>query len=59
MEVDFNASTGQCAAPFYTSSPGLFSGWSTGDFAQVSAAVLGMLAIAFIIQIVIRWAEKE
>lgn len=59
LESDFNASTGECAAPFYTNAPGLFAGWSAGDFAEVTGAILVAMAIAFIIRLVIRWAEQQ
>lgn len=59
LESDFNASTGECAAPFYTNAPGLFAGWSPSVFATVIGGVLTLLAVAYIIRLVHKFAEQQ
>lgn len=59
LEQDFDALTGECAAPFWTAPPGFFSGMTPDDLAAIVAAVLGAIAVVVVIRVLHRFAESQ
>ncbi len=53
-EVDYNATTGECAAPFYTYPPGAFPELTVGEGLQLAAAIVGCWTVGLIARLVIR-----
>lgn len=47
---DYDATTGQCAAPFYGPHEGLLPNLSATDGIEISGAIIGAWAIGFMIK---------
>lgn len=58
-EVDYDASTGVCAAPFYTYPPGAFPELTTEEGAQIAFAIVGVWTIGLIARLIIRAGQTE
>lgn len=48
LEADFDAATGQCAAPFYSYQPTAWPVLSIADAQEIGAALAFLLAIAWV-----------
>jgi hypothetical protein len=56
----YDAAAGTCAAPVWVDQPPSFwAGATVDDVGTISADVLTFLAIAFVIWLVIRWAQTD
>lgn len=58
-EGDFNATTGECAAPYWETDTGALPPLSAADAMQIAAAVAGCWVIGFIAKQLRRVAERN
>ena len=58
LPQDYNATTGECAAPFYSYAPTSFPTLSIADAQVIGAALAYLLAVAWVCRTVAR-AVKE
>ncbi|MGV7173821.1 hypothetical protein [Xanthomonas axonopodis] len=56
---DFDASTGQCAAPFYSHPPTLFPYLSVTDGLQIAFAIVGTWTVGLVARLIIRTTQLE
>ena len=50
LEADYNATTGECAAPFYSYAPSAFPTLSIADAQLIGLAIAYLLAVAWVIR---------
>lgn len=53
-EADFNASTGECAAPYYTYPPGAFPELTADEGFEIAVAIVGVWTIGLVARLIIR-----
>lgn len=53
-EVDFNATTGECAAPFYTYPPGAFPELTWEEGAEIAFAIVVCWTAGLVARLIIR-----
>lgn len=57
--ADFNATTGECAAPFYSYPPTVFPYLSAEDGLQIAFAIVGTWTLGLIARLYIRTTQLE
>jgi hypothetical protein len=57
-EVDYDASTGTCSAPFWTYPPGAFPELSVEEGFQIAVAIVGVWTIGLVARLVIRAGQS-
>ena len=56
---DFNASTGECAAPYYGSPPTLIPTMTAAEGAVIAAAIAGTWTLGLVARLLIRTGQQE
>ena len=57
-EVDYNATTGECAAPFYTYPPGAFPELTADEGFEIACAIVGVWTLGLIARLIIRSGQS-
>jgi hypothetical protein len=57
--ADYNATTGECAAPYYTAPPYPFPDLSLEDGMVISFAIVGIWTLGLIARLIIRASQAE
>lgn len=57
--VDYNATTGECAAPFYTEQTTVLPALSIEDAQLIGSAIAYLLAIAFVFRLLRKFLNQS
>lgn len=56
---DYDAASGQCAAPFFSNPPSVFPALTLGEGTQVAFAIVGCWLVGLIARLIIRAGRQE